>query len=81
MCVKYAKSKSKTKSPKMMILFLLFESVMPKNFSHLFESIDPDTTLLVAVSGGIDSMVLLDMCLQYWDRAKIQVIHVHHGIR
>ncbi|MEM7416545.1 MAG: tRNA lysidine(34) synthetase TilS [Gemmatimonadota bacterium] len=35
---------------------------------------------VVAVSGGVDSMVLLDL-LRRWDRADLCVAHVDHGMR
>jgi tRNA(Ile)-lysidine synthase len=39
--------------------------------------------LVVAVSGGLDSMLLLHACVQFMPRAgalPLQVLHVHHGL-
>lgn len=43
----------------------------------------PEERLLVAVSGGVDSMVLLDVLVCLRDRLglRLHVAHVHHGLR
>jgi tRNA(Ile)-lysidine synthase len=48
----------------------------------LKQHVPPGATLAVALSGGIDSMVLLDgMCrLAAWHPLQLRAIHVHHGI-
>ena len=43
------------------------------------QKIDPKSGIVVAVSTGIDSMVLLDVLLKM--NAKIVVAHVNHGVR
>lgn len=48
-----------------------------------WEMTRPGQTLLVAVSGGRDSLVLLDVMVQLAPRAEIalRVLHVDHGLR
>ncbi len=43
----------------------------------------PGARLVVAVSGGVDSMALLDALVRLQDRfgLRLQVAHVHHGLR
>jgi tRNA(Ile)-lysidine synthase len=45
--------------------------------------VDPEERLLVAVSGGMDSMALLDVLVRLRDRLglRLHVAHVHHGLR
>ena len=45
--------------------------------------IPPGRRILVAVSGGADSMCLLEVLRVLQERAelKIRVLHVHHGLR
>jgi tRNA(Ile)-lysidine synthase len=43
--------------------------------------IQPDDTLILAVSGGVDSMVLLDLVLGVHDREKIIIAHFDHSLR
>ena len=45
--------------------------------------IPPGRRILVAVSGGADSMCLLELLRKLQDRAQleIRVLHVHHGLR
>ena len=37
--------------------------------------------LLVAISGGIDSVALLHLCLQLQPNHKLFAVHVNHGLR
>ncbi len=54
--------------------------------SFFEEHLPPDTRkLLVALSGGADSVALLSLC-HHWatsrpDSIKIEALHVHHGLR
>ncbi len=45
--------------------------------------IPPGRRILVAVSGGADSMCLLELLRKLQERAQleIRVLHVHHGLR
>lgn len=45
--------------------------------------LDTGSRLLVAVSGGLDSMVLLHLLLEVRDTLQLELatVHVHHGIR
>ena len=42
---------------------------------------EPDTKVLLAFSGGADSMVLLDMMQKEYPNTPILLAHVNHGIR
>ena len=37
--------------------------------------------IIAAISGGPDSMCLLDVLLKYKNKYKIVVAHVHHNLR
>lgn len=37
--------------------------------------------ILLAVSGGVDSILLLDMLCELWERNTIHVVHFNHGLR
>ncbi len=41
----------------------------------------PEDTLVLAVSGGVDSMVLLDLVLEYHPKEKFVVAHFDHSLR
>ena len=47
------------------------------------ENIKKNDVVLIAVSGGPDSMCLLDLMLKYRDKTNIKIIvsHVHHNVR
>lgn len=53
------------------------------NAPHLLTGHAPDTPILVALSGGADSVALLDMLRQYAAEygTPLRVAHVNHGIR
>ena len=40
-----------------------------------------DDIVVVACSTGVDSCVLLDLCLKSLDKTQIVVAHVNHGVR
>lgn len=42
--------------------------------------IEGDRTLILAVSGGVDSVVMLDMLARSW-QGRLVIAHVNHGIR
>ncbi|HID38827.1 MAG TPA: tRNA lysidine(34) synthetase TilS [Calditrichaeota bacterium] len=52
-------------------------------FIETHQLILPGDTIVAAISGGIDSMVMLDILhrLQAQLQFKLHVLHVHHGIR
>ncbi|MBR1376472.1 MAG: tRNA lysidine(34) synthetase TilS [Bacilli bacterium] len=60
---------------------------MPDKFNevHKFinENIRKDDTLILAISGGPDSMCLLDLIIKYREKVNINIIvaHVHHNVR
>jgi tRNA(Ile)-lysidine synthase len=43
----------------------------------------PDSTVLLAVSGGVDSMVMLDLFNRFKESAELDIVvaHVNHGLR
>lgn len=41
----------------------------------------PEDTFVLAVSGGVDSMVLLDLVLRYHPKEKFVVAHFDHSLR
>ena len=47
------------------------------------ENIKKDDVVLIAVSGGPDSMCLLDLMIKYREKTNIKIIvsHVHHNVR
>lgn len=47
---------------------------------HALAALPPDTPVLVALSGGADSVALLHLLLQAGD-GPVLALHVHHGIR
>ncbi len=51
-------------------------------FSFLFSScISPEDVIVLAVSGGVDSMVLLDLILRIHKKENIIVAHLDHSLR
>lgn len=54
------------------------ETHFPSSFSKYVKT---DDTLVLAVSGGVDSMVLLDLVLAHHPREKIIVAHFDHSLR
>ena len=56
-------------------------AISNKNFSSFLNSIiGKNNKLLVGVSGGIDSMVLLDLCSKNLPKNKLYGIHVNHNL-
>ena len=51
--------------------------------SFIKENIKKNDVVLIAVSGGPDSMCLLDLMLKYREKTNIKIIvsHVHHNVR
>ena len=60
---------------------------MPSKFKEIFdflnENIKENETVIIACSGGPDSMCLLDMLIKYRDKVSINLViaHVHHNVR
>ena len=76
----------KRKSTPWGVLFLYQESILQKQIERILSAYDffnAGRTLLVACSGGMDSLVLLDLlhCLQKEGGAQIICAHYEHGIR
>ena len=48
-----------------------------------YNMIEPNDTVLVALSGGADSVLLAEFLLKYREKLKIKLVcaHVEHGIR
>jgi tRNA(Ile)-lysidine synthase len=46
----------------------------------LFASSGPITPIAVALSGGLDSTVLLDAAVRYMGSSLVVALHVHHGL-
>lgn len=59
----------------------LFEKFV--DFIHKNHLINPDDYILIAVSGGIDSVVLLHLFIQYQESIplRLEVIHINHQLR
>ena len=56
-------------------------AISKKNFSSFLNSIiGKNNKLLVGVSGGIDSMVLLDLCSKNFPKNHLHGIHVNHNL-
>ena len=51
-------------------------SELKNNFSIL-----KNKKVLIGCSTGVDSMVLVDLCLKYLDKTQIGIIHVNHNKR
>lgn len=47
---------------------------------NVVRKIESDNTILVAVSGGIDSMVALDFFLRKFGREKVMALHLNHDM-
>lgn len=59
-------------------------SLTPFDFREcIYRELPATTPLLLAVSGGVDSMVLLDACAREAQKSgrKLAVAHVNHGLR
>ena len=54
------------------------EAVFLESFSKVIE---PDTTIVLAVSGGVDSMVMLDLVRAHHRDDRIIVAHFDHSLR
>jgi tRNA(Ile)-lysidine synthase len=55
---------------------------MEKNFQKSFSKVvNKEDVLILAVSGGIDSMVLLDLVRKHHTKEKIIVAHFDHSLR
>jgi len=49
----------------------------------IFQQLPPCTRYFIGYSGGVDSHVLLDICVQWWQAGLIlqpQPVHIHHGL-
>jgi len=56
-------------------------SLLPRFQSTLSTLVQPDQSILIAVSGGLDSCVLLDLCVHSLPRELLGVVHVDHNLR
>ena len=52
-------------------------SFSPLELDHL----SPEEPLLLGISGGLDSVVLLDYYAHLWTERTLYICHVHHGLR
>lgn len=50
-------------------------------FQTFSKYIEPSDILVLAVSGGVDSMVLFDMVKKHHPKEKIIVAHFDHSLR
>jgi tRNA(Ile)-lysidine synthetase, N-terminal domain len=56
-------------------------AISNKNFSSFLNSIIcKNNKLLIGISGGIDSMVLLDLCSKNFPKNHLHGIHVNHNL-
>ncbi len=54
---------------------------MQKFFDTFSKYIIPTDSIILAVSGGVDSMVLLDLVMSHHPKGKIIVVHFDHSLR
>ena len=54
---------------------------MQKFTTAFSKYITPSDTIVLAISGGVDSMVLLDLVLTHHPRENIVVAHFDHSLR
>ena len=55
--------------------------ISDKNFKSTLNSIIPENKkLLIAISGGIDSMVLMDLCSKNIPLNQLHGIHINHNL-
>ena len=55
--------------------------ITPKSFAKtLFSLINENKKLLIGLSGGMDSVVLLDLCEKIIPSGKLFAIHINHGL-
>ena len=55
--------------------------VKEKFIQSFSKQVSPEDTLILAVSGGVDSMVLLELVLSHHPGDKIIVGHFDHSLR
>ena len=54
---------------------------MQSFFSTFSSNISPDDIIVLAISGGVDSMVLFDMISHIHPKANTIVAHLDHSLR
>jgi tRNA(Ile)-lysidine synthase len=57
------------------------DGILEKKVHAILKTFPPNTILLIAVSGGADSMALFCSCLTLLENDKIFILHVDHGLR
>lgn len=55
--------------------------LQPVVHSFLKQTVPADSMLVVAVSGGADSLALAHMLVHCWEREQLVIAHFHHGLR
>jgi len=54
---------------------------MNKQTTIIFKKHIKKTPIILAISGGVDSMVLLDICKDTFEKNDMRIVHINHKVR